>query len=124
MALEPSILISVKKVLGLDKEYDVFDQDILMHINSAFFSLHQLGVGSGPNSFVVETEESKWEDFFQGNDNLHPVKSYVFLKVRLLFDPPSTSFAIDSFQKQISELEWRLNVSEDVVPVTVEEVEA
>jgi hypothetical protein len=103
-----SILDTTKKVLGIASDYDVFDPDILMHINSVFSTLNQLAVGPS-DTFFVEDNTAVWEDFIQGKMAINAVKSYMFLRVKLLFDPPATSFALDSFQKQIQELEWRLN---------------
>lgn len=107
-----SILNSVKKNLGLDPEYKAFDQDILMHINTVFSILHQLGVGPD-TGFFIEDDEATWAYFIGERANIHSVKTYVYLRVRLLFDPPATSFVIDSMQKQITELEWRLNVQRE-----------
>lgn len=105
-----SILEDVKKVLGLESSYDVFDQDVIMHINTALSTLTQLGVGP-QNGFMINDASATWLDFL-GEDNfrLNMIRSYVYLRVRLLFDPPSTSFAIESFNTQIKELEWRINV--------------
>lgn len=103
-----SILESVKKVLGLDEAYKAFDEDVIMHINSVFDTLNQLGVGPiAP--FVIEDDVATWNDFFGTEPSVQSVKSYMYLRVRLLFDPPATSFAIESFQKQIDQLEWRIN---------------
>lgn len=109
-----SILDSTKKILGLDPEYDVFDVDIISHINSAFFTLNQLGVGPA-EGFMILDNTSTWAWFLDGQINLNAVKTYVYLRVRLLFDPPQTSFAISAMEKQIQELEWRLNVHREGV---------
>lgn len=110
--MEKSILTSTKKLLGIEKEYVHFDLDILTHINSALDTLHQLGVGPSP-AVMIEDAEAEWDTFFEGNKNISSVKSYIFARVRLLFDPPTTSFAIDALKTQILELEWRLNVEAD-----------
>jgi hypothetical protein len=108
--MEQSILISTKKILGITEDYVVFDLDIITHINTAFSTLAQLGVGP-PAGFMIDDATYMWEDFlgtvedFQNNS----AKSYVFLKVRQLFDPPQTSYLITAVEKQIQELEWRLN---------------
>lgn len=108
-----SILNSIKKVLGIDPSYDVFDVDILMHINSVFADLHQ--IGAAPNSPIkVMDETTVWDDFIQGKENVDMVQTYVALRVRLLFDPPTSAYGIESLQKQADKLEWRLNVLEDV----------
>lgn len=106
--MEQSILLSTKKNLGIDASYTVFDLDILTHINTAFFNLTQLGVGPA-EGFRIEDDTPVWADFFVDDDNIHSVKTYVYLKVRQLFDPPTTSYLIAAFEKQITELEWRLN---------------
>jgi hypothetical protein len=108
--MEPSILNSTKKVLGIAEDYTVFDVDVIMHINTALSTLTQLGVGPA-EGFTVEDAGDEWEDFVDPDDHqFNAVKSYVYLKVRMLFDPPSTSYLIAAQQKQIEELEWRLNV--------------
>lgn len=108
--MEPSILLSTKKVLGVGEDYTVFDEDILMHINSAISTLTQLGVGP-TTGFTVEDAEAEWSDFVDEADHQYnAVRSYVYLRTRMLFDPPTTSYLIAAQQKQIEELEWRLNV--------------
>jgi hypothetical protein len=109
--MEQSILISTKKILGIAEDYTVFDLDILTHINTAFSTLTQLGVGPA-DGFMIEDETAVWTDFDPVDDhlNFNSVKSYVFLKVKMLFDPPTTSYLISASEKQIEELEWRLNV--------------
>lgn len=108
-----SILDSIKKVLGLDPSYTAFDEDVLMHINSVFSTLHELGVGP-EDGFMIEDKTSEWADFIPSNNPLFSqVKSYMVLRVRLLFDPPVTSFAIESMQKQIDKLEWMMNVDRE-----------
>lgn len=112
---DESILTSVKKVLGIPEYYEHFDQDILLHLNSVMSILHQLGVGP-ENGFVVEDDSTTWSDLFDGdidtNKMMH-VKSYVCLRVRLLFDPPASSGAIDAMERQMRELEWRITVTRD-----------
>lgn len=105
-----SILTSIKKLLGIEENYEHFDADIIMHINSAFMILTQLGVGPS-GGFVIYDEDSLWSDFLGDNEQLEAVKTYVYLKVKLLFDPPLSSSVIESINRSISELEWRLNVS-------------
>lgn len=115
--MENSILISTKKVLGLDASYTVFDLDVIMHINAAFSILNQLGVGP-VGGFSIEDEEAVWTDFvlLPGSEiSIHLVKTYVQLKARMLFDPPTTSFLIEAMTKQINEYEWRLNVAREYV---------
>lgn len=114
--MNDSILISIKKLLGIDAYCDHFDADIIMHINSIFVILNQLGVGTP--GFIVTSNDETWTKFLSGATNLEFVKTYVYLKVRLVFDPPQSSAAIESINRQISELEWRLNVAVDPVPST------
>ena len=107
--LEENIRASIKKLLGFEEDYTAFDTDIMMHINSAFMGLHQLGVGPAAG-YALSSGLETWVEFFGTHNDLHGVKTYIYLKVRLVFDPPSTSFVIDAIQKQIAELEWRLNI--------------
>ena len=107
--MEESILISTKKILGLDSAYTAFDQDVLTHINSTFSTLNQLGVGPDDGLFITD-ETAVWSDFICPANQLHMTKSYMYAKVRLLFDPPATSFAIEALKNQILEFEVRLNV--------------
>jgi hypothetical protein len=107
--MEMSILNSTKKILGIAEDYTVFDLDIITHINSAFSTLTQLGVGPA-EGFMIEDATAVWSDFIGNDVQYNSVKSYVFLKVRQLFDPPTTSYLIAAYDKQIEELEWRLNV--------------
>lgn len=104
-----SILDSVKKFLGITEEYQVFDQDIIMHINSVFFTLNQLGVGP-EDSFSISDSSSVWTDFIPEGSKLEAVKSYMYLKVRMLFDPPTSSFVLTSMENMAKEYEWRLTV--------------
>lgn len=107
-----SILTSIKKLLGITEAYEHFDSDIIVHINSAFSVLSQLGVGPD-EGFHIEDESTDWSDFLQDNYRLGFVKTYIYLKVKLMFDPPLSSAAIEAINRQISELEWRINVSVD-----------
>lgn len=102
-----SILEDVKKWIGIVREYEVFDSDILMHINSAFFTLFQLGVGPR-DGFVIEDSMSIWTDFSENQILVAAVKQYVMLKVRNTFDPPTSSYVLNANQSKIDELEWRL----------------
>lgn len=107
--MSDSILTSTKKVLGLDEAYTAFDPDILLHINSVFSTLCQLGIGPA-GGFAIGDATANWVDFLGTDPRLNSVKTYTYLRVRLLFDPPTTSFVQDSMKRQIDELEWRLNV--------------
>lgn len=110
--MEQSILISTKKVLGIANDYTAFDLDIITHINAAFSTLTQLGVGPA-EGFMIEDDDAEWSDYIENDVQLNVVKSYIFLKTRQLFDPPSTSYLITAMEEQIQELEWRLNVSRE-----------
>lgn len=107
-----SILNTIKKLLGPTKVYDHFDTDIIVHINSAFSSLTQLGVGP-QDGFFIKDETDLWTDFIQDDKRLEFVKTYIYLKVKLVFDPPLSSSVLDAMNRQINELEWRLNVAVD-----------
>lgn len=106
--METSILKSTKKILGVAEDYDAFDLDIITHINAAFSTLTQLGVG--PAVFQIEDDTLKWEEYIPDDDVLkNLVKTYVWLKVRMLFDPPTTSYLIGAAEKQLEQYEWRIN---------------
>jgi hypothetical protein len=106
--VEQSILISTKKILGVEESYTAFDLDILTHINSVFSTLQQLGVGPA-NGFAIEDDTVTWDAFLGTDVRLSNVKSYMYLRVRMLFDPPATSYLITAMQSQILELEVRMN---------------
>lgn len=108
---EDSILDTIKKLLGLDTGYTAFDIDITTHINSVFAILDQLGA-TPKGGFWISGREQTWGDYLEGRQHVEMIKSYIYLKVRQMFDPPATSFALDSIQKLITELEFRINVSE------------
>lgn len=103
-----SILNSIKQVVGVEAEDTAFDVDILMHINSTFSTLNQLGIGPD-EGFMLEDSSAVWSDYLGDDPQLNSVKTYVYLRVRMLFDPPQNSFTIEAMNKQIAELEWRLN---------------
>ena len=105
-----SILTSVKKLLGITEECTDFDADIIMHINSALMILTQLGVGPS-EGFFIEDKTDFWDDFITDKGQFEAVKTYVYMKVKLMFDPPSSSAVMDAMNRTISELEWRLNVA-------------
>lgn len=107
-----SILTTIKKMLGIAEEYEAFDQDILVMINSAFLNLKQLAVGP-EDGFSISNVEQVWTDFLPEGPLLEAVKQYLYLKVRITFDPPSSSFVLEAYNKQIQELEWRMNVDAD-----------
>ena len=107
-----SILTSIKKLLGIEEDYECFDADIIMHINSVFMILTQLGIGPA-EGFSIQDAENTWDEFAPSGSNLEAIKTYMYLKVKLMFDPPTSSAVIDSTNRIIGELEWRLNVSVD-----------
>lgn len=115
-----SILTSIKKLLGIPEDYNHFDADIIMHINSVFMILTQMGVGPS-EGFSIKDKTATWDMFVSPNTNLEPVKSYVFMKVRLLFDPPQSSAVMESINRMISEFEWRLNVETETPTVKSKE---
>lgn len=107
-----SILTSIKKLLGIAEEYEHFDSDLIMHINSVFSILTQLGVGP-EKGFMITDKSAVWEDFIPSAVKLQMVKSYMHLRVKLLFDPPLGSAVIEAMNRQISELEWRIEIETD-----------
>lgn len=107
--LDESILDSIKKLLNLSKDDTAFDTDVIINVNSVFTTLRQLGVGP-EKGFRILGNEEKWNDFISDELMLDSVKTYVYLKVKIVFDPPLNSSLMDSFERQIKELEWRLNV--------------
>lgn len=105
-----SILTSIKKLLGIAEEYTQFDNDIIMHINSVFTTLTQIGVGPS-EGFYIEDETAYWSDFISDLTKIQAIKTYMYLKVRILFDPTSLGSAtLAAYERQIQEFEWRLNV--------------
>ena len=107
-----SILTSIKKLLGIDEEYEHFDDDIIMHIISVFTILNQLGVGPS-EGFSIKDKTSTWDEFVQ-NKNYESIKTYMYAKVKLVFDPPLSSSVIECLRQTINEFEWRLNVSAEL----------
>jgi hypothetical protein len=114
---DESILTETKKALGIAEDVTVFDTDIRMHINSALGTLNQLGIGPA-GGFEITGDLETWADLLVEDLKLSPAKSYVYLRVKLLFDPPSNSWLTVAMKEQIEQLEWRLNsVREDNIPV-------
>lgn len=105
-----SILTSIKKLLGISEEYEQFDADIIMHINSVFLNLTQIGVGP-KQGFIIEDETTEWVDFIDNSIQLQAVKTFMYLKVKLLFDPPLSSAVVEAMNRQIAEFEWRLRLA-------------
>jgi len=127
--METSILTSIKKLLGITSDDTSFDFDVMTHVNSAFSTLTQLGIGP-PTGFMIEDDSAEWADFLADDNQYNAVKTYVALRVRQIFDPPTTSYLINAFDEQIKELEWRLNIHReetgwtDPDPPVVDEEEA
>ena len=111
-----SILGTIKKMLGLEFDYTPFDTDIIVLINSALMSLQQLGVGP-KEGFTVKDHTDTWNDFLTNKANMNSVITYVYLQVKIMFDPPTNSFVMDAMKKQIEEIGWRLNVQAESVEV-------
>lgn len=112
MAMEQSILKSTKKILGLDAEYNAFDLDVLTHINATFVTLKQLGVGPR-EGYMIEDADDTWEDFMGNSHSLNAVKTYIYMKVRLLFDPPDAAPHMQALESQVTELEHRLKMDQE-----------
>lgn len=110
--MSDSILESVKKVVGVSPDDTVFDPDLIMHINSVLSTLNQLGIGPAAG-FMIEDDVATWTAFLGGDPRLNSAKSYMYIRVRLLFDPPTTSFHLSALQDQAKELEWRLNTQRE-----------
>lgn len=104
-----SILTSIKKMLGIEDTYEHFDIDIIIHINSALTVLNQIGIGP-EQGYCITSKAETWDDYLTDLQYVEAVKTYVYLKVRLVFDPPQNSFLVDAMERQIREYEWRLNV--------------
>lgn len=104
-----SILTSIKKTLGIEEDYPHFNDELIFFINSVFGILFQLGVGPKTEPFKITGSDETWDEFLVGNQ-IETVKSYIFAKVKLMFDPPSSSFVLASYQDLVKEFEWRCNV--------------
>jgi hypothetical protein len=107
-----SILDSIKKVLNLPADNPDFDQDILLHINSVFSTLAQLGIGPTAG-FSIEDNTTTWDAFLGTDNRLNSVKSYMYLKIRLMFDPPVNPHTFAAVEKNAQEFEWRLNITHE-----------
>lgn len=102
-----SILTSIKKLLGIEESYEIFDPDIILYINSAFSTLTQLGVGP-KEGFSIKDKTTTWSEYLNNDSRLDLIKNYVFLKVKLIFDPPTSSSVQSAYERMIQELEWRI----------------
>lgn len=111
--MNDSILISIKKLLGIFETDNSFDTDVIIYINSAIAILRQLGIGP-LTGYSISDEKARWSDYLSDNpEYLEPVKTYIFLKTKMVFDPPLNSSVLEAYKEQIKELEWRLNVTVD-----------
>ena len=113
--METSILTSIKKLIGLDADYTAFDEDIIIFINTALMTLQQYGV-VGKEGFIITDASSTWSDALIADKNLEAAKQYVYLQVKMVFDPPSSSFVMDSYQRTCEMLEWRLKEQVESYP--------
>ena len=107
-----SILKTIRKMIGLPVDCSDFDTDLIIHINSAFSTLKDLGAGPS-EGYKISGEDNTWSEFIGDNIDLEKVKNYVYLKTRLIFDPPQSSSVLDAYKQEIKELEWRINVAVD-----------
>lgn len=107
-----SILVSVKKLLGITEEQTAFDTDIIIGINTTLNALTQIGVGP-EDGFTISDSSALWSDFINDDRKLELVKTYVYLKTRLIFDPPQSSSVMDAINKTLQEVEWRISSSVD-----------
>lgn len=110
--LANSILHDVKQMVGQEWDDTTYDLDIMTHINSVFLDLQQIGVGSN-DGFSISDYSTKWDAYLGTDKNLNAVKSYIYIRVRLLFDPPTNGFLVTSLEKQAERMEWRLMVHND-----------
>lgn len=115
-----SILTSTKKLLGIMEEYTHFDEDIIMHINSVLMILTQMGIGPA-SGFRIEDDLTTWDEFISNKLYLEAVKTYVYLKVKIVFDPPLSSAVKDAMNEMIKELEWRLYTAAETKTLQGEE---
>jgi hypothetical protein len=109
-----SILTTIKKMLGIAEDYTHFDVDIIIHINSAFLALTQMGIGPDVG-FSIKSSDDKWTDFIPENPRLEAIKTYIYLKVKLIFDPPTSSAFLEAMKRSIDEFEFRISIEPDMV---------
>jgi len=123
--MEESILTTIKKLLGITEDYTHFDEDILVHINTAFMTLAQIGVGRSV-PFSIDDDVPTWDDFFstlheEDSKNFGAIKTYIYMKVKLIFDPPTSSTVMEAMNRILAELEWRLNHQAEISQLEEEE---
>lgn len=102
-----SILTSVKKICGMSESFEAYDDDVILHINTIFMTLRQMGIGP-TTGFSISDDSAEWRDFIENIETLEAVKTYVSLKVKLIFDPPQSSTVMQAYKDTIAECEWRL----------------
>jgi hypothetical protein len=112
-----SILDSTKRTLNLAPDYTPFDETVILYINAVFSTLNQLGIGPDAG-FMIQDNTALWSSYLEGDLRLNNVKAYMYLRVRLLFDPPTTSYHVDALNAQVEELAWRINVQRESVAWT------
>ena len=111
--MEDSILDSIKKILGVSTEDDAFDEELIILINSVFMTLQQIGVGPQDTLFYIEDNSSSWSDYVENPNEIPMIKTYIAIRVRLIFDPPQSSSLDQALRQEIAEYEWRLNIKVD-----------
>lgn len=110
--MDESILDTIKEMLGVEPSYSAFDTEIIADINTIFMFLNQIGIGP-ESTFRITGDDEEWSDFLGENANLEPVKTYIYLRVKTMFDPPASSTVLESIKQMISECEWRLYIHSD-----------
>lgn len=111
--MDDSILNSVKKLLGIAEDYTYFDTDIILHINTVLSTLYQLGIGPIGTGYAIASSQETWSDLLGDDYRINFVKTYVALRVKMLFDPPTAGPLIEAYNREINELTWRINVAVD-----------
>lgn len=114
-----SILTAIKKLLGIEEDYTHFDADIILNINSVLMVLNQLGIGPETGLYITDKDET-WSSLLGERKDLEAVKTYVYLKVRMMFDPPTNSFLVDATERQLTEFEWRLRAQAEKTEIIEE----
>lgn len=121
--IDESILLTVKKLIGVPQDYNVFDVDLITHINTTFDALNQMGLGPD-EGFSISDESTTWSEYTTYGKEFNMVRSYMALKVRTLFDPPSNASLFTVFDGQLKEYEWRLLIFADELRIQKEKEEA
>lgn len=112
--MEESILKTIKQLIGCPDDFEQFDLDLIVHINSAFATLTHLGVGP-KEGYRITGADNAWSEFEDDAQKLSLIKDYVYIKTRLLFDPPTSGSLMDSLKEQLKEMEWRLYMLYDTI---------